>query len=199
MIYKNFDTLDDLFISVGQDKLHPREILWEMVSVPPPDGTKERYKHGDRNFINISRLESGVHKFSMCCKPLPGLDKTVATLSERGISFHRDHCREYMASSNYSAEKILDVWWNLSSHWKTPLEFELFIKGKRVDECLPILASGAHNATVHHIEERGRRGKGVIMRVTLDSFPASKAFFNCFEQARVKVVIEGYGRDRLQF
>jgi GTP pyrophosphokinase len=199
LIYKNFDNLDDLFESVGQDIVQPREILWEMASVLSQTGKRVTEKKGIRNFINISWVESGVHKFSRCCKPLPGLKKTVATLSKRGVSFHRDHCREYMASSSYSADKILDVYWDLTSVWNEPLKFKLFLKGKTVGQCLKILAEVPDGVTLHQIEQTGNQGKGVTMLVSLSSFKSSKAFFECFEKWDFYPAIEVYGRDSINF
>ncbi|SMC61281.1 GTP pyrophosphokinase [Desulfocicer vacuolatum DSM 3385] len=199
LIYKNFDSLDDLFESVGQDIVQPREILWEMASILSQTGKRVMEKKGVRNFINISRVEPGVHKFSRCCKPLPGLENTVATLSKRGVSFHRDHCREYMASSSYSADKILDVYWDLASVWRNALKFKLFLKGKTVGECLKVMADIPHGVTLHQIEQTGNEGKGVTMLVTLIGFNASKTFFESFEQRDFYPVIEAYGRDSINF
>ncbi len=199
LIYKNLDTLDDLFEAVGKDLLQPREILWETVSILSQTGRKAGSNLGSRNFINVSHVEPGVHKFSRCCNPLPGLPGTVATLSKRGVSFHRDHCREYMASSSYSAEKILDVYWDMTSMWKDPLQFKLLIKDKTVGECLKLIAGAPDEVEVHQIEQAGNLGKGVTMLVSTSGFNASKAFFDCFEQCHCHVAIEGYGRDSIQF
>ena len=199
LIYKNFETLDDLFESVGQDIVQPREILWEMASILSQTGKRVTEKKGSRNFINISRVEPGVHKFSRCCNPLPGLKNTVATLSKRGVSFHRDHCREYMASRSYSADKILDVYWDLTSVWKDTLKFKLFFKGKTVGQCLKLLADVPHGVTLHQIEQTGNQGKGVIMLVSLTNFNSSKMFFERFEESDIHPAIEVYGRDSVNF
>ena len=199
LIYKNFENLDALFEAVGQDHLQPREILWEMASILSQTGRKATESLGSRNFINVAEVEPGVHKFSMCCKPLPGLPGTVATLSKRGVSFHRDHCREYMASSSYSAEKILDVYWDMSGLWKDPLQFKLFIKGKNVGECLKLIAPAPNEVTIHQIEQAGNQGKGVTMQISISSFNASRQFFECFEKSNCHVAIEGYGRDSISF
>jgi len=199
LIYKNFEILDDLLESVGQDIVQPREILWEMASVHSQSGKKITEKKRARNFINVSQIEPGVHKFSRCCKPLPGLKKTVATLSKRGVSFHRDYCREYMASPRYSADKILDVYWDLTSVWKEPLKFKLFLKGKTVGHCLKILANVPDGVTLHQIEQTDGQGKGVTMLVSLTSFNASKMFFEIFEKSEFYPAIEIYGRDNINF
>ena len=199
LIYKNFETLDDLFEAVGKDLLQPREILWETASILSHTGKRAGKRSDSRNFIDISHVEPGVHKFSRCCKPLPGLPETVATLSRRGVSFHRSHCREYMANSSYSAEKVLDVEWDMTSVWKEPLQFKLFVKGKTVGECLKLIAGAPDEVTVHQIEQRGNLGKGVTMLVSISGFNAAKAFFDCFEQCHCHVAIEGYGRDSMHF
>lgn len=196
LTYKGYDGIEKLFEDVGQDKLRPREILWEVASVRFEDDADHVVTPD--TVINVDRLEGGVHKFSMCCNPLPGLDHTIAILSRRGVSFHRDSCRQYMGDDRYTADKRLKVVWDMGANWKEQLKFKLFVKGKSVNGCMELLSRIPGSVTIHRVEQAGERG-GVDILVSLPGFKAARGFFTCFEEDDCRVIIEGYGRDRINF
>lgn len=198
LTYKHYDGLEELFINVGQDTVLPGELLWEVAGIHPrgKKSAKISGKKTVQNAIHIFEIEMGVHKFSMCCHPLPGVDDAVAVLSKRGVSFHRSHCKYYVDSIKYAPEKILDVVWEKKILWDKFLRFSLHVKGISVGECMPILSKMPLNIHLYQIE-KSLNTKGVEISVGLSGFHDAEIFFSCFERNHCEVSIKDYGSEHI--
>ena len=65
-------------------------------------------------------LDNAVHKFARCCRPYPGQEGLVATLSERGVSIHWHECHE-LSRHGMQFEDLLEVTWDCGITWLQPM------------------------------------------------------------------------------
>ncbi len=115
----NLESLQDLFISVGEGSIPAQEVL--EITLP---GKKKSSRSGWRFLRRKKNIPSGdfsvpirglipgvaVH-FASCCHPLPG-DKIVGIVSEgKGVTIHTIDC-DSLHSYSESPERWLDVSWD---------------------------------------------------------------------------------------
>ncbi len=194
LTYKHYEGLEDLFINVGQDLVSPEELIWEVAGIHPRSKKSGISSHNEsvRNILKIFEIERGVHKFSMCCHPLPGMDNTVAVLSKRGVSFHKSHCKEYIRGNDYESEKILNVVWEMTLIWKKFFEFNIHVKNISVGQCLSMLCGIPDHIYINEIK-KAHSNKDVEISVRLAGFKDAQIFFDCFEKNNCAVTILDYG------
>lgn len=192
--------LSQMLVRIGQDTLSPREVLYyfEKPGKPPgkPNGGRGASETAVRSVITVDRIEKGVHKFSMCCNPYPGFQRTVAALSERGVAFHRSNCRKIREQTHIDPQKLLAVEWDLNSVWRQPLYFELKIFEKNRSDFFHQLALVPPETCIRRIKNVGSEASSGPFRLelVLHSFLEGRRFFRVFPPGIV--AIENYGREK---
>ncbi|MBF0243337.1 MAG: bifunctional (p)ppGpp synthetase/guanosine-3',5'-bis(diphosphate) 3'-pyrophosphohydrolase [Desulfamplus sp.] len=188
LTYKGYENIDQLFTSIGQSIDMPREVLWEI------NGRKDEHR---RFVLSVSDIERDIHKFSQCCKPLPGLHSCLALLNRDGISFHRDYCDKYKQDREYALHKmqIMDVVWDMDYLWKIPLTFNIkLIKSAiKIIDIINIISSIPFNVDIHLIRESTLKNC-VDISVSFQRFNESSSFFSCFAIKDYNLEIQDYGR-----
>ncbi|SLM28274.1 putative Metal dependent phosphohydrolase [Desulfamplus magnetovallimortis] len=196
LTYKGIENLEQFFTSIGQFRLMPGEVLWEIAEIHPRMKKSRSTSSGGetkRFLLSLSEIERDVHKFSQCCNPLPGMGLCVGLLSINGVSLHRSHCEKYKERRGFSEDKIVDVTWDLKTSWKRDLIFHILIKKISLRLVMELLSKISHAGHIHSIKESKMR-KDISVKVSFHSFEQSRTFFSCFENANYTVEIVEYGK-----
>lgn len=195
----NLKDFQDLYVRIGQDLISPRLVLYYLA---PPHGHEEGRRqaeegHADfeHNVISIPSLDSSLFKFARCCNPLPGQDNVVATLSERGTTFHHRDCQDLHKRHGLQPQQLLDVQWNAGVLWRPPLMFHINVLEQGLRDILPSLASLPEHIRVRQISEAlDRHGKPMVsLSVVFHSFEEAGMFFGHLPAKRT--VVEEFGRE----
>ncbi|HBZ56616.1 MAG TPA: hypothetical protein DEO88_14525, partial [Syntrophobacteraceae bacterium] len=129
----NIRDLADLYARIGQDRQSPHAFLYYWVDDAPPRQHPSGKQPtslvvpGERNQICLARLDNAVHKFARCCRPYPGQEGLVATLSERGVSIHWHECPE-LKRHGMQFEDLLEVTWDCGITWLQPMVFHVSVQ-----------------------------------------------------------------------
>jgi len=112
MTYFGIDSLDELYLQVGEGRVRLRELIYEIrngLYVGRPTLFRPT---GVFNRVDLVTLDPVVLKSSACCKPGP-LDKgVIGLLSERGLSLHRKDCSQ-LQKVKFQREDAVEVRWKL--------------------------------------------------------------------------------------
>lgn len=194
----NVKSLEDLFILIGQDVLSPHAFLYYLQDVPrkpmprgkirpPEDELHERY------VLTVGELDPAVHKFAGCCHPYPGESHLLATLSERGITFHRPRCSDVTQRHGLPPHKLLDVLWAEDRPWSSPIAMWLKIFAPENQALLSLLGTIPPRIEVRALEGHFRKDapQWASFHVILNSFDEARGLFQCFPPGLV--VVERYG------
>jgi len=192
--------LHDLYVRIGQDLLSPRVVLYYL------EGQKsdESRKQGDvefpgRNTLTVSGLDKAVFKFARCCNPLPGQDLILATLSERGVTFHHRDCYDLHERHFPVVQQMLQVQWDLGAPWRRPMVFQIQVAEKSIRDLLPMLSGMPERVQIQQmaggLDKHGR--EFVSLNVLFHNFAETRKFFS--QLPNEKTVLEDFGELRTRY
>jgi GTP pyrophosphokinase len=114
LTYFNIDSLEDLYLQVGEGRVRLRELIYEIRNGLYVGRPTLFQPTGVFNRVDLATLDPVVMKSSACCKPGP-LDKgVIGLLSERGLSLHRKDCNQ-LQKINFQREDAVEVRWKLKA------------------------------------------------------------------------------------
>lgn len=197
--FLNIKDLSDLFTRIGQDLLSPHLFLYYFESPaagrrPPPEGETLLPEH-PKNVIRVSALDKGIHKFARCCNPCPCQEGVVATLSERGATFHLQDCNDLSKRHALETQRLLSVEWDKTATWPHPLVFHLDICQVRLSSLLPALGCVPAGIAIQSIQDTLNRHDQPVVRLvaSLRGFLEAESLFSLLPADRT--VIDYYGRE----
>ncbi len=191
----NVRDLQELYIQIGQDLASPQLVLYYLEGNDPDQSVKptEMEEH-EQNVITISSLDKAIFKFARCCNPLPGQERVVATLSERGITIHNSDCADLHVRHSLQPQQLLQVLWDSRSSWRHPLVFRIHILDQNLRRLLPKLAELPERIRLLRISTGLDRHNQemVSLRVLFHGIDEAKEFFSRLPAE--KTVVDEFGR-----
>lgn len=196
----NVKDMQDLYVRIGQDLVSAKLVLYYL---DPPQHKRHpsrpqdtgREAAGEQNVIVISELDKAYHKFARCCNPYPGQEGVVATLSERGTTFHQSTCRDLLLRHDLHPQQLVGARWDTNRPWPHRLLFHLHVTQEDIVELLPSLVNlppQVHIRKMESLIDRHSRPM-VILTVRLPGFDEARDFFSRLPADRV--AIEGFERE----
>ena len=116
----NFRRVEDLCVAVGCGELgasqvahaverkHPERRLDEAV-IPVSKPAADRADRGSD--IQIEGVGNLLYQIAQCCQPVPGDEIAGYITQGRGVSIHRQDCRQFIQLQRASPERVLGVRW----------------------------------------------------------------------------------------
>ncbi len=192
----NLKDLQELYLQIGQDLLTPELVLYYLEGHRSDESRKqvETEGHG-QNTLSVSGLDKAVFKFARCCNPLPGQDHVLATLSERGVTFHHRDCQDLHERHSLLVQQMLQVQWDLSMPWRHPLTFQVQVLECGIRDLLPVLARMPEAVRIQRITSGPDRHNKefVSFSVMFHNFAEARKFFS--QLPSEKTMVEDFGRE----
>ncbi len=114
----NFDSVDDLFASVGYAHYTPRKVLNKLYAILHPDevgvqlepsAKSKTPKAASTSGIKLSGVDGVLMRYAKCCNPVPG-DAIIGYISiNNGIAVHRVDCPNV---PNMEPDRLMSVNWD---------------------------------------------------------------------------------------
>ncbi|ROQ93439.1 RelA/SpoT family protein [Desulfosoma caldarium] len=194
----NVKSLEDLFVMIGQDLLSPHAFLYYLQDVPKKSMGKARPRPEEdepiheRKVLKVNDLDPAVHKFAGCCHPYPGERHVLATLSERGVTFHRSQCSDVTERHGLPPHKLLDVQWDEALPWRSPVAMWVRVLSSDKQALLPLLGKIPLGIEVRRLEGQFRKDlpQWAAFQVILESFKDARHLFGRFPSGAV--IVERY-------
>ncbi|QOC21896.1 bifunctional (p)ppGpp synthetase/guanosine-3',5'-bis(diphosphate) 3'-pyrophosphohydrolase [Wenzhouxiangella sp. AB-CW3] len=98
------------------ERLHQREQQpeTELAVHKPPQ------RRGEEDDVRIEGVGSLMHQMARCCQPVPGDEIAGYITRGRGVSIHRQDCRQFLALQRRHPERVLDVYWSTRAQGRYP-------------------------------------------------------------------------------
>ena len=123
----SFETVDDLFASVGYGLYTPLQVLNKMIpeSEKPAGKIKSiisSFKKGRDNAIKIKGIDGLAIHFAKCCNPIPG-DNIIGFITRgRGLTVHVEDCPNV---HTYDEQRKVEVSWQLNKDYSFPVRLKI--------------------------------------------------------------------------
>jgi len=187
--YLNIKGPTEIYTKLGQDLLSPHLVLYY------GEGARESgAAGGETNILKVEELDKAVHKFARCCNPFPGQKDVMATLSERGITFHHKSCSDLVQRHGLQPQQLVEVQWDAAKPWPHPLIFHLVVLQEPPISVLQSLTSLPSSLDLRFVESLVDKHDlpCVRMSVQLRDFAEARSLFGALPEKRV--AIEDYER-----
>jgi GTP pyrophosphokinase len=191
----NVKDLQELYLKIGQDLISPQAVLYYMEGQRPDEARRQEAAQG-RNTLTVRGLDKAVFKFARCCNPLPGQDHVLATLSERGVTFHHRDCHDLLERHSLLMQQMLRVHWDWGINWRHPLVIDIRIVDIGIAQMLEVLSEMRQNVLILQISaglDRHNR-KCVSLSVNFHNFSEAREFFS--RMPAEKTMVEDFGREQ---
>jgi len=124
----NFKRVEDLLVAVGSGDLTTGQVagaVERLRAARQPAEAKltvhERPQQNDEgDDIRIEGVGKLLHHMASCCQPVPGDPIGGYITQSRGVSIHRQDCRQFLNLSSRNPERILTVQWAQRSRGNYP-------------------------------------------------------------------------------
>jgi GTP diphosphokinase / guanosine-3',5'-bis(diphosphate) 3'-diphosphatase len=192
----NLKDLQELYLHIGQDLLTPQLVLYYLEGHRPDESRQQSEAEGaGQNSLSVASLDKAVFKFARCCNPLPGQDRVLATLSERGVTFHHRDCQDLHQRHSLLVQQMLQVHWDLSVPWRHPLAFQVQVLGCGIRDLLPMLAGIPETVRIQRITSGPDKHdrQFVSLSVIFHNFAEARRFFS--QLPGEKTLVEDFGRE----
>jgi len=123
----SFESVDDLFASVGYGLYTPLQVLNKIIPEEEKPAGKIKtiihsLKKGRDNAIKIKGIDGLVIRFARCCNPIPG-DNIIGFITRgRGLTVHVEDCPNV---HTYDEQRKVEVSWQLSKDYTFPVRFKV--------------------------------------------------------------------------
>jgi GTP pyrophosphokinase len=192
----NLKDLQELYLHIGQDLLTPQLVLYYLEGHRPDESRRQGEAEAPgQNTLSVSGLDKAVFKFARCCNPLPGQDHVLATLSERGVTFHHRDCHDLHERHSLLVQQMLQIHWDLGMPWRHPLTFQVQVLECGIRDLLPVLAGMPEAVRIQRITSGldKHNKEFVSLSVTFHNFGEARKFFS--QLPVEKTMVEDFGRE----
>ena len=124
----SFESVDDLFASVGYGLNTPTQVLNKIVPEEEKPITGKiksiisSFKKSRDDAIKIKGIDGLVIRFAKCCNPIPG-DNIIGFITRgRGLTVHVEDCPNV---HTYDEQRKVEVSWELSKNYTFPARFKV--------------------------------------------------------------------------
>jgi GTP pyrophosphokinase len=128
----SFDTVEDLFASVGYGLYTPLQVLGKLIPETPKVGKLRKMissitKSKD-DAIKIKGIDGLVVKFAKCCNPIPG-DRIMGFITRgRGLTVHLEDCPNV---HTYDEQRKVAVSWEMEKDYIYSAKLRVFADDKK--------------------------------------------------------------------
>lgn len=144
----SFETVEDLFASVGYGLYTPLQVLGKVIpESEKPSKLKtliSSFKKGRDSAIKVQGIEGLVVRFAKCCNPIPG-DKIFGFITRgRGLTIHVADCSNI---HTYDEQRKVEVSWQLNKDFTYPVRLKIVGNDRKglLSDISSIMASNKAN------------------------------------------------------
>jgi len=155
LTYFHLDSLDDLFLQIGEGRVRLRELIYEVRNGLYVGRETLQLPTGIFNRVELATVDPVVVKSSACCKPTP-LDKgVIGLLSNRGLSLHKKDCSR-LRKIKFQREDAVEVRWKLRGTRVTKMQ-KIIVMAATRHRIFMLLSVAPEEMKVSEIVRLGRQ------------------------------------------
>jgi GTP pyrophosphokinase len=177
----NFQRTDDLLAAVGSGDLTARQLAGALERLresetPPPSTLPLKTpasSDGETDDVRIEGVGNLLHQMARCCQPVPG-DLIGGYITQgRGISIHRQDCRQFVNLGNQHPERIIEVNWSERSRGRYGARIEIEAADRRelIRDLGNLMATENVNVTAMNARQSGQNDQvSIELSIQVEGF-----------------------------
>jgi len=175
----NFRRVDDLLAAVGAGDLTAAQVgqsalrLHSLADTDKPDLPFRRPagqdSAGSGSEIRIEGVGNLMYQLARCCQPLPGDPIAGFITRTRGVSIHRDDCRQYLRLAQRQPERRIRVDWASTARSRYPVRVRIDAWDRRdlIKDIGSVISNHGLGVSAMHAD-RGEQPEAVSIELSLD-------------------------------
>ena len=175
----NFRRIDDLLAAIGAGDLTAAQVGQSALRLnsAADTGTAELpFRRPVRpetaatgKEIRIEGIGNLMHQLARCCQPLPGDPIAGFITRTRGVSIHREDCRQYLRLAQRQPERRIQVDWSNSAHTRYPVRVRIDAWDRRdlIKDIGSVISNHGLGVSAMHAD-RGEQPEAVSIELALD-------------------------------
>jgi len=188
LAYFHLDSLDELFLQIGEGRVRLRELLYEVRNGLYVGRETLDLPTGVFNRVELTTIDPVVVKSSACCKPSPFDKGVIGLLSERGLSLHKKDCNR-LQKIRFQREDAVEVRWRLRETRVTRSQ-KIVVLGASRQKLFRILSVAPDEMKVEEVIRLSDRRDGP---------PAWQIDFSVANLYELKKVLKHFSRSTIPF
>ncbi len=175
----NANRVEELWIAVGAGDLTATQVAQAVErlhekkrrqtdGIAVQSSARKSPQSGDD--VRIEGLGSLLHQMARCCQPLPGDEISGYITRGRGVSIHREDCRQFRSLQRREPERVLDVRWvsGLQTLYPSRILIQAWDRRELIKDIGTLLAAEKVNVTgmnAQHTEQDNEVGIELTVQV----------------------------------
>ncbi len=177
----NFQRVDDLLVAVGSGDLTAGQLAGALerllaAEAPPPKTLQVKQQKPGRDSaadVHIEGVGNLLYQLARCCQPVPG-DRIGGYITRgKGVSIHRQDCRQFINLSSRQPERVIEVRWSDRARGSYPARIliEAWDRRELIRDIGTLLASDNVNVTAMNARHTEKEDRVTIeLTVQVDDF-----------------------------
>ncbi len=177
----NFQRVDDLLVAVGSGDLTAGQLAGALerlqaAEAPPPKTLQVKQHKPGRDWaadVHIEGVGNLLYQLARCCQPVPGDSIGGYITRGKGVSIHRQDCRQFMNLSSRQPERVIEVRWSDRARGSYPARIliEAWDRRELIRDIGTLLASDNVNVTAMNARHTEKEDRVTIeLTVQVDDF-----------------------------
>lgn len=109
--------IDDLLEELGYSNISPKQVISKFKDYVPEKDLEKKHSHSRQKSssvdkgISVKGMDDMLVRMAKCCNPVPGDDIVGYITRGRGVSVHREDCKNLKNLAESEPERIIEVSW----------------------------------------------------------------------------------------
>src|SRR6056297_944441 len=109
--------VDDLLEELGYSNISPKQVISKFKDFDPEPDLEKKHSHTQQKSssvdkgVSVKGMEDMLVRMAKCCNPVPGDDIVGYITRGRGVSVHREDCKNLKNLAESEPERIIEVSW----------------------------------------------------------------------------------------
>jgi len=178
----NFNSLDDLYVSVGIGALNPAAIVNKLIGLYKSEQEEEisleelkeqlekatvKRKSSNSPGVKVKGIDNVLVRFAKCCNPVPG-DSIIGYITKgRGVSVHRQDCENVRALIANDGSRIIESSWEDEQGRKAEYITEIEVRAEDRDGLLAELMEAIIDTKIALYAVNAKTSKASVAIITI--------------------------------
>lgn len=152
----NFQQVDDMYAAVGAGDINPGQVLRTAQAIIAAYEPTPEPEIPPQPQVPAPKTESDIHvegvgklltQIARCCKPVPGDDISGYITQGRGVSIHRQDCKQLQRLLEADDRRVIEVRWgeNLGEKYPVDIRIEAYDRHGIIRDVTMLMASSKVN------------------------------------------------------